>query len=90
MKKETKTSESNVDPDFKMHENGVTYREVEIQGLDKPIKLFTSRKPNRLEGETKSEYKIRRKLIKAQERQKVVFWDSAIQGPYVKPKNEEE
>lgn len=79
------TSESNVE--ILIHENGIEYRELQMNGLDEPIKLFNSIKPNRLEGETYTEYRIRRKLIEMDEKQKVVFYNSSNRIPYVKNKN---
>lgn len=48
--------------EYKLHENGLMYREIEFEGLDDPLKLFISIKPQRLEGETQTEYKMRRML----------------------------
>lgn len=60
MKQETETSSET--EEYKLHDNGLMYREIEFEGLDEPLKLFISIKPQRLPGETQTEYKMRRML----------------------------
>ena len=62
--------ETKTNPDHILHENGLMYREIKFEGLTKPLKLFISIKPQRLDGETFTEYKIRRKLINANDKGK--------------------
>lgn len=71
--------------DAVLHENGIWYREFLIDGLDDKIKLFNSLKPYRLEGETQTEYKIRRKFLKVKDRTKYVFYTPVKHGfkPYI-------
>jgi len=71
MNKKTETLESKEQPtDIKMHENGILYKEIKFDGLDEPLKLFNSIKPQRLDGETYTEYKIRRKFTAHAEKTK--------------------
>ena len=76
-------SESNMPEDAKLHENGVWYRELSVGGLEGITKLFNSSRPNRLEGETTVEYKIRRKLLKHRENTKYLFHNSTTNGTYI-------
>ena len=72
--------------DIKMHENGILYKELRFDGLDEPLKLFNSIKPQRLEGETYIEYKIRRQFTNhAAKTKNKMFYDSFDNGykPYV-------
>jgi spore coat protein CotH len=46
------------------------YKEIEFQGMDEPLKLFISIKPQRLPGETQTEYKLRRMMEKRGNMQK--------------------
>ena len=90
-KKEEEILESKVQPieqpdDIKMHENGILYKEIQMGGLDKPIKLFNTIKPQRLDGETHMEYKIRRKLLKMNEPRGTLFHNSGKLGTYKKEK----
>jgi hypothetical protein len=89
MKKENKTEktkslDSSMPEDALLHDNGVWYREIKIDGLEDTVKLFNSLRPNRLEGETSSDYKIRRKLLKLKEKEKpVLIYNSKELGQYV-------
>lgn len=76
------TSDSNIE--ILLHENGVQYREAVVPGMEKPIKIFNSNKPKRLEGETYTEYKIRQKLVKAAEKEIKIFYPSWTRIPYKK------
>ena len=51
---------TNEELSIKQHENGEWYKELEMEGLDEPIKLFNTLKDQRLEGETHTEYKVRK------------------------------
>lgn len=82
------TSDSNIE--ILIHENGVPYREAQLPEVDKPIKLFNSNKPQRLEGETYTEYKIRQKLVKAAEKEIKLFYPSWNRIPYKKVKENEQ
>jgi hypothetical protein len=62
--------ETNLPPDVKLHENGILYKEIFFDGLDKPVKLFNTLKPQRLEDETQMEYKMRRQIQKMNEKEK--------------------
>lgn len=84
--KEKTTSESNMPEDAVMHDNGNWYREFEVPGIDKPVRLFNSLKPQRLDGETQSEYKIRRKFLKHKDSTKTIFHNSGQLGTYIKNK----
>lgn len=74
--------------DVIQHENGLFYKLIDIPGLDKPLRLFNTNKSERLPEETYTEYKIRQKLNKQQEKSKkknkTIVWDSTIQGTYIK------
>ncbi len=83
---EEKILESKEQPDdIKLHENGVMYKEVPMDGLDEPFKLFNSIKPARLEGETYGEYKVRR-LLNNSNNKSTLFHDSKKLGTYIKNK----
>ena len=83
-KAKTITLESDMPEDALLHSNGTWYREIVIDGVDKPVKLFNSMRPGRLEGEERSDYLIRRKLLKMQEKNKqVLIYNSKELGPYV-------
>ena len=84
-KKEEMTSDSTQTTDIKLHENGVIYKEVPMEGLDEPFKLFNSLKPARLEGEKYSEYKVRR-LLNNKNDKRVLFHNSGQLGTYIKNK----
>ena len=79
--------------DALMHENGVWYRELFIDGLKDRVKLFNSLRPERLEGETVTEYKIRRKFLKHKESSTFLFhnpYENGVKGvtkgkPYINP-----
>jgi len=57
---------------------------------EEPFKLFNSLKPERLKGEKKSEYKVRRLINKKNERTNSLFHNSSILGTYKKQKDGEE
>ena len=85
-KKQSKTTSDLTDmpEDALLHKNGIWYREIKIDGLKDPVKLFNSIKPERLEGEDRSDYKIRRKLLKMREKNKeVLIYNSKEHGTYV-------
>jgi len=69
--------------DALMHDNGVWYRELKVDGVKDSIKLFNTLKPGRLDGETSTEYKIRRKLLNHKKETKVLFYDSSNKEPYI-------
>lgn len=76
---------------IKTHENGYQYRELHINGLNEPLKIFNSNKAYRLEGETYQEYKIRQKFVNYNEKEKRkdknnIYWVSWKDGTYVKSK----
>lgn len=79
MKKEKEESKLS---DIKLHENGIWYKEIKVNGFDKPMKLFNTLKPERLDGETFMEYKIRRILEKANNKQEL-FHNSKKLGTYI-------
>ena len=83
--KQSKTAlESDMPEDALLHENGIWYREIKVDGLKDPVKLFNSIKPGRLDGEERSDYLIRRKLLKMREKNKeVLIYNSKEHGPYV-------
>ena len=85
-KQEEKTSplDYNMPEDAKMHDNGTWYRELTVDGLTDQVKVFNSMKPNRLEGETQVEYKIRRRLLKQKDNTKYLFHNSRTNGTYIK------
>ena len=98
---ETEILESKVQPNdlpegVKVHENGEWYKEIPIDGLDEPLKLFNTLKDYRLEGETHTEYKVRKQFTKVDKKKgyKEMFYnpfefaymgkDGKIKGrPYV-------
>ena len=83
-KAKTMTLEFDMPEDALLHENGVWYREIKVDGLKDPVKLFNSIKPGRLDGEERSDYKIRRKLLKIREKNKeVLIYNSKEHGTYV-------
>jgi hypothetical protein len=89
MKQETENSLDRPEG-VKQHENGYWYKELPMSGLDEPLKIFNTIKPQRLEGETYVEYKIRRKFLEQEAKQKKIFYDpiaetnKAIQKEYEK------
>ena len=86
-KKKEMISDSKELPDgVKLHENGSLYKEVHIGGVDEPFKLFNTLKPQRLEGETHNEYKIRRLLQNKNKSKGTVFHNSKKLGTYIKEK----
>ena len=83
-KKETTSLDSSMPEDALLHENGIWYRELKVDGVKDPVKLFNSIKPGRLDGESQTDYKIRRKLLKVKEKNKeVLIYNSKEHGPYV-------
>ena len=83
-KAKTMTLESDMPEDALLHENGIWYRELKIEGVKDPVKLFNSIKPGRLDGESHTDYKIRRRLLKVKEKNKeVLVYNSKKHGPYV-------
>ena len=90
MKKESKkketTSDSNVPEGAVEHKNGTWYREFQVPGLNEPVRLFNSLKPQRLDGETQVEYKIRRKFLNQKDNTKQLFHNSSKEGTYIKNK----
>ena len=72
-KKETKDldykeQDNTLPEDALMHNNGYWYRELTVDGVKDKVKLFNCSRPNRLDGETTVEYKIRRKFLKHTEK----------------------
>lgn len=76
-------SELELAPGVKKHENGLLYKEIEMGGLDEPLKLFNSLKPQRLEGETYTEYKIRRQFLNHNSKQKEVIYNPSEHTEFV-------
>lgn len=61
------------------HEEGLYYKVLDVPGLDKPLRIFNTNKAARLPYEEYTEYKIRQKFNKRQEKAKSrEVWYSAI------------
>ena len=61
-KKEMEQLDSELPEGIKIHANGEWYRELQIDGIDEPVKLLNTLKDMRLDGETHMEYKIRKQI----------------------------
>ncbi len=85
MQNEKTSLENELPEDVKLHENGIYYKEVNIPGLNEPLKLFNTLKPQRLDGETRTEYRIRKKL-EGSNNKKILFHNSSKLGTYIKNK----
>ena len=80
---ESSTEMTDLAPGVKLHENGILYKEIEIGGLDEPVKLFNTLKPQRLKDETWVEYKIRRQFLNHNAKTKNIFYNPSEHTEFV-------